>query len=213
MWLHSAADQCREQSAKHGSEDTLNDARRDQPADPGRGSRGGAAGSKACHSQYEGRAPSAPVKPPAGGQDERDGREEVTEDRPLDHDGWRPEGTPDGETAWLRVRSLSAWKLATPTVTKMTSRMEAAGLVERRPHPTDRRLVRICLTERGAGLQEAIGEELRAMTERALRTLGPQQQRQLIRSLLEVHGNLAGYPQPLAKDSEGVKTPLARLGT
>ena len=101
-------------------------------------------------------------------------------------------------------------ELATPTVTKMTSRMEAAGLVERRPHPTDRRLVRICLTERGAGLQDVIGEEMHAMTERALRTLSPLQRRQLVRSLREVHRNLAGYLQPLARDREGVKAPVAR---
>jgi len=101
-------------------------------------------------------------------------------------------------------------ELATPTVTKMTSRMETAGLVERRPHPTDRRLVRICLTERGAGLQDVIGEEMRAMTERALLTLSPQQRRQLVRSLREVQRNLAGYPQPLAKKSEGVMASLMR---
>jgi len=103
--------------------------------------------------------------------------------------------------------------LATPTVTKMTSRMEAAGLVERRPHPTDRRLVRICLTERGVGLQDVIGEELRALTERALGTLTHPQRRQLIRSLRELDTNLAGYPQPLASRSEGMKAQLARVGT
>ena len=104
-------------------------------------------------------------------------------------------------------------ELATPTVTKMTSRMEAAGLVERRPHPTDRRLVRICLTERGAGLQDVISEEMRAMTEHALRTLSPTQQKQLIRSLREVHRNLAGYPPSPSSGSEAVMAPLARVGT
>jgi DNA-binding MarR family transcriptional regulator len=101
-------------------------------------------------------------------------------------------------------------ELATPTVTKMTSRMETAGLVERRPHPTDRRLVRICLTERGKGLQDVIGEEMRAMTERALLTLSPQQRRQLVRSLREVQRNLAGYPQPPAKKTEGVMASVMR---
>ena len=104
-------------------------------------------------------------------------------------------------------------ELATPTVTKMTSRMAAAGLVERRPHPTDRRLVRICLTERGAGLQDVISEEMRAMSDRALQTLSPTQQRQLIRSLREVHRNLAGYPRSPSTVSEVVKAPLARVGT
>ncbi|HKA51114.1 MAG TPA: MarR family transcriptional regulator [Candidatus Dormibacteraeota bacterium] len=84
--------------------------------------------------------------------------------------------------------------LATPTVTKMTSRMEAAGIVERRPHATDRRLVRVCLTQRGVELQAVIDQEMRAMTESALRTLGPHERRQLVRFLHEVHQNLASYP-------------------
>ena len=81
--------------------------------------------------------------------------------------------------------------LATPTVTKMTSRMEAAGLVERLPHPSDRRLVRICLTDRGRKLQGVFNEELAAMTERALRSMAPRLRRQLIRALHQIHDNLA----------------------
>lgn len=102
-------------------------------------------------------------------------------------------------------------QLATPTVTKMTSRMEAAGLVERRPHPTDRRLVRVCLTERGAGLRDVISEELRALTERALGSLSSPQRSQLIRSLRELQANLAGYPQALASGTDGSKPPLERV--
>jgi MarR family transcriptional regulator, organic hydroperoxide resistance regulator len=79
--------------------------------------------------------------------------------------------------------------LATPTVSKMTTRMQTAGLVERRPHPTDRRLVRVCLTGRGSALQEAIGEEMRGVTEHALGTLGPRQRRQLVRYLGEIRQN------------------------
>lgn len=54
-------------------------------------------------------------------------------------------------------------ELATPMVTKMTTRMEA-GLVEQLPHPTDRQLVRICLTERGTELPAVIDEAMRAIT-------------------------------------------------
>ena len=100
--------------------------------------------------------------------------------------------------------------LATPTVTKMTGRMEAAGLVQRRPHPTDRRLVRICLTERGMELQSVIDQEMRAMTECALRTLTPDQQRQLVLSLREVHRNLASYPAERA--AAGADSVLQAVG-
>jgi len=40
---------------------------------------------------------------------------------------------------------------AVPTVVKMTQRMESTGLVARRPDARDRRLVRIYLSDRGAG--------------------------------------------------------------
>jgi DNA-binding MarR family transcriptional regulator len=115
---------------------------------------------------------------------------------------WRDDGQTPGQIA----RKL---ELATPTVSKMATRMEAAGLVERRPHPTDRRLVRICLTARGAALQDAIDEEIEAMTERALRSLGPRQRSQLIRSLREVSLNLASSP-PSSGLSEGVLTGARR---
>lgn len=81
-------------------------------------------------------------------------------------------------------------ELTTATVSKMTSRMQATGLVERRPHPSDRRLVRVCLTERGRALEEAIGEEMQRMTEHALGTLGPGQRSQLVRYLGEIRRNL-----------------------
>jgi hypothetical protein len=40
----------------------------------------------------------------------------------------------------------------------------AAGLVTRRPHPTDARLVRVHLTERGRHLQKVIAEEMRRLS-------------------------------------------------
>ncbi|HEV8166351.1 MAG TPA: MarR family transcriptional regulator, partial [Actinomycetota bacterium] len=82
--------------------------------------------------------------------------------------------------------------LATPTVTKAATRMEAAGLVARKPHPTDARLVRVHLTERGRHLQKAIDEEMRRLSERALRTLSPAERAELVRLLDQLHKNLAG---------------------
>jgi DNA-binding MarR family transcriptional regulator len=80
--------------------------------------------------------------------------------------------------------------LSVATVSKMTSRMEATGLVERHPHATDRRLVRVCLTERGGALKEAIDEEIEAVTEHALATLGPRERKQLVRYLQAIRRNL-----------------------
>src|SRR6266508_4474019 len=65
---------------------------------------------------------------------------------------WHEDGLTPGEIA----RRLG---LATPTVTKAATRMEAAGLVVRRPHPSDARLVRIHLSDRGRHLQKVLAEE------------------------------------------------------
>jgi MarR family transcriptional regulator, organic hydroperoxide resistance regulator len=81
--------------------------------------------------------------------------------------------------------------LATPTVTRAATRMEAAGLLARRPHPTDARLVRLCLTERGRALREVVDEEMRRLTDRALATLAPPERVQLVRYLTEIRRNVA----------------------
>jgi MarR family transcriptional regulator, organic hydroperoxide resistance regulator len=81
--------------------------------------------------------------------------------------------------------------LATPTVTRAATRMEAAGLLARRPHPTDARRVRLCLTERGQALREVVDEEMRRLTDRALVTLAPEERAQLVRYLTEIRRNVA----------------------
>src|SRR5258707_2045120 len=53
---------------------------------------------------------------------------------------WQEDGLSPGEVA----RRLG---LATPTVTRATTRMEAAGLLRREPHPQDRRMVRLVLND------------------------------------------------------------------
>jgi DNA-binding MarR family transcriptional regulator len=84
--------------------------------------------------------------------------------------------------------------LATPTVTKAANRMEATGLLERRPHPHDARLVRLCLTERGRQLRNVMDAEMRELTERALATLAPDEREQAVRLLEEIRKNLSPPP-------------------
>jgi DNA-binding MarR family transcriptional regulator len=102
---------------------------------------------------------------------------------------WDQEGLAPGEIA-------DRLGLSTPTVTKATARMEAAGLLVRRPHPTDRRLVRIQLTKRGRSLRGEIDKEIERMTERALRSLSDRQRDQLIRLLSEIQRNLSSGRRP-----------------
>lgn len=94
----------------------------------------------------------------------------------------------DGQTPGEIARRLG---LATPTVTRAATRMEAAGLLRREPHPSDRRLVRLLLTERGHSLEGVIAAETDKLTERALGTFGPAERERLIRALVAIRRNLA----------------------
>lgn len=76
--------------------------------------------------------------------------------------------------------------VSTPTVVKMGQRMEAAGLLVRRPDEHDRRLVRLALTRAGRRAQLAATEELRALSTRATAGLSKQQRLQTIKALQEV---------------------------
>jgi MarR family transcriptional regulator, organic hydroperoxide resistance regulator len=93
----------------------------------------------------------------------------------------------DGQAPGKIARRLG---LATPTVTRAATRMEAAGLLRREPHPGDRRLVRLVLTERGRSLEDVIGAETDKLTDRALATFGPAERKALIRALTAIRHNL-----------------------
>ena len=97
---------------------------------------------------------------------------------------WREDGLSPGEVA----RRLG---LATPTVTRAATRMEATGLLRREPHPSDRRLVRLRLTDRGRELEKVIDEQTNRLTERALATLSAAERESLVRALHEIRRNLA----------------------
>ena len=96
---------------------------------------------------------------------------------------WREDGLPPGEVA----RRLG---LATPTITRAATRMEAAGLLRREPHPTDRRLVRLTLTDRGRDLEKIIDEETNRLTERALAGFGTADRAALVAALTQIRRNL-----------------------
>jgi MarR family transcriptional regulator, organic hydroperoxide resistance regulator len=97
---------------------------------------------------------------------------------------WAQDGLTPGEIA----RRLG---LSTPTVTRATTRMEAAGLLRREPHPSDRRMVLVRLTSRGRELEKAIDGEMHKLTERALATFDAADRAALISTLRQIRRNLS----------------------
>jgi DNA-binding MarR family transcriptional regulator len=80
--------------------------------------------------------------------------------------------------------------VTTPTIVKMATRMEAAGLLTRRRDENDARLVRLTLTDRARSLDSRIDEELRRLEERATANLTRQERRHLESALTKIIRNL-----------------------
>src|SRR5437763_6794776 len=96
---------------------------------------------------------------------------------------WHKDGLTPGEIA-------KQLELATPTVTRAASRMEASGLLHRAPHPSDARLVRLCLTTKGRALESTIAEEIRRLTARALDGLDADERKALIAGIQRIRTTL-----------------------
>lgn len=71
-----------------------------------------------------------------------------------------------------------------PTVTKMVHRLESAGFVQRRPHPSDRRATQVWLTPTGRDLRPAV-QRVRSRLERRLSAGLSERQQATLRSLLQ----------------------------
>ncbi|KAA1398017.1 MarR family winged helix-turn-helix transcriptional regulator [Aeromicrobium ginsengisoli] len=106
-------------------------------------------------------------------------------------DAMRPHGVRIGQNLILEVlwdedeltpgELARRLHLAPPTIVKTTTRMEAAGLLERIPDPLDGRLVRLRLTAHGRACQTPIQEARRLLAERATADLTAEE-----RAVLEV---------------------------
>lgn len=82
-------------------------------------------------------------------------------------------------------------QVSTPTVVKSATRMEATGLVARRRDETDRRLVRLFLTDRGRAVQTDIKAVRDELERRATATLTDDEQRHLISALRKIIAEMA----------------------
>lgn len=76
------------------------------------------------------------------------------------------------------------------TVARLIDRLQAAGWVERRPDPADRRVQRLYLTVKAEPLLDDIRALAMETREEAMQGLPDRERRQLIRTLQTMKGNL-----------------------
>jgi DNA-binding MarR family transcriptional regulator len=86
------------------------------------------------------------------------------------------------------------------TLVRLLDKLEAAGLVERRPDPADRRVRRLYLTEATGPLLSQLQDLASETRESALAGLSDSERQQLTDLLMKVRANLSG--RDLAKSSE-----------
>jgi MarR family transcriptional regulator for hemolysin len=92
---------------------------------------------------------------------------------------WKHDGLSPGVLA-VRLQ------VATPTVVNTATRMVKDGLIERRPDPVDRRLVRLYLTDKGRSAQAPIESARGRLAAHALATLTPQERETLAGALQKI---------------------------
>jgi DNA-binding MarR family transcriptional regulator len=80
----------------------------------------------------------------------------------------------------------SRTELDSATLTGVLDRLEAAGIVERRPNPTDRRAIHIHLTEKGRGAGKEVSKLVRVANAEFLGGLSPSEEKELRRLLDKV---------------------------
>ncbi|BFT75968.1 MarR family winged helix-turn-helix transcriptional regulator [Paenibacillus sp. P36] len=76
------------------------------------------------------------------------------------------------------------------TLTVMVDRMEKTGLVERRPDPTDQRVTRVYLTDKGRGVTIHVKEAIKATDELTFSHFLPEEILLFRRLLLQMQANL-----------------------
>jgi DNA-binding MarR family transcriptional regulator len=78
------------------------------------------------------------------------------------------------------------------TLVRILDRLQASGLIERRLHPTDRRLRLLHLTEAAHPILERIHEVAARTREEAFAGIPPAAREQLVQMLLTTRANLSG---------------------
>jgi len=98
-------------------------------------------------------------------------------------------------------------------MTSLLDTLEGRGLIERHPHPTDRRKILIHLTDQGREIVDQTLPALHATFTAAARDLSEPDREQLITSLTTLRTRLhelAGQPPPPSKGRRKHGTPALR---
>jgi MarR family transcriptional regulator for hemolysin len=106
---------------------------------------------------------------------------------------WESDGLTPGQIA-------ERLHVATPTVVKMATRMEGAGLLTRRRDENDARLVRLYLTDQGRALEQPIQDARRELQRRATATLTKEERRHMEAALRKMIRNLEDVAQTEEED-------------
>jgi DNA-binding MarR family transcriptional regulator len=97
---------------------------------------------------------------------------------------WIEEGIPQSQLA-------ASMEVEPPTATKMLQRMERAGLIERKTDPTDARVSRVYLTERGRALEQPVLDVWKQLETQTVAGLSLTELAILHRLLMQVLTNLS----------------------
>ncbi|MEU7866829.1 MarR family transcriptional regulator [Dactylosporangium sp. NPDC049140] len=102
---------------------------------------------------------------------------------------WERDGLSPGELA-------ARLNVTTPTVVNTATRLVNDGLIERRPDPTDRRLVRLYLTEKARAAEAPITEARRNLADHALATLTEEEREVMAVALQKIIDRMQSPPTP-----------------
>ncbi|MDN3483566.1 MarR family transcriptional regulator, partial [Arthrobacter sp. APC 3897] len=91
------------------------------------------------------------------------------------------------EVSGLRLKELAErLRIAPRSATEVVDQLAAKGLVERRPHPADRRAALLSLTDEGARLRKLVQADRRREAGEFFSVLQPQDRSELARILGEL---------------------------
>ena len=98
------------------------------------------------------------------------------------------------------------------TLTRLIDRIEAAGWIERRPDPTDRRAVQLYLTDKAQPILAIMQERASETRERALAGFSEEVREALIETLRQMKRNLVEAESKTARGGSPGETKTAHGG-